>query len=145
MIVNRIYPSYFCGLLQGLWKGRTSGNEPATLGGNESQERVCICFTNGPEHKARARRAAINANVILWHDQMIFRCRVRHHGTMSLRFASPFGKQRRAHRLPPLTASPIPLWQLARFFGGGKKERKKKEDDKCGYRWSTFFSVSIRW
>lgn len=80
----------------------------ATTCGNlrrqRAQERVHICFTNGVR-TARARRAAINANVILWHDQMIFRYRERPRRDVQL------GKQR---------ATFLPTWQQF-FFAGHEK------------------------
>lgn len=71
---------------------------------------------------ARARRAAINANVILWHDQMIFRCHERHHGTMS--WVLPRRSGNNDERIASLTASAIPLWQLV-FSGGEKKNTRQ--------------------
>lgn len=125
MIVNRIYPSYFCGLP--IVKGTYERQRTATLGGNESQERVCICFTNGPERKARARRAAINANVILWHDQMIFRCHERHRGTMS--FVLPRRSENNDERIASYRIGNSSLTARS-FFRGGEGEKKGGRGEK---------------
>lgn len=81
MIVNRICISFPVLRLADCEKdirATTCGNHRR----QRDQKRVRICFTNGM-YTARAGRAAINANVILWRDQMIFRCHERHRRTIS--------------------------------------------------------------
>lgn len=137
MIVNRIYPSYFCGLP--IVKGTYERQRAATLGGNESQERVCICFTNGPEHgegKTRGNKCQRDF-MARSNDFSLPRTTPRNN---ELRFASPFGKQRPAHRLLPHRQF---LFDSSLVFSGGGEKRGKNEHDRCGYRRSTFLR-SIR-
>lgn len=120
MIVNRIYPSYFCGLP--IVKGTYERQRAATLGGNESQERVCICFTNGPEHgegKTRGNKCQRDF-MARSNDFSLPRTTPRNN---ELRFASPFGKQRPAHRLLPHRQF---LFDSSLVFSGGGEKRGKK-------------------
>lgn len=120
MIVNRIYPSYFCGLP--IVKGTYERQRAATLGGNESQERVCICFTNGPEHgegKTRGNKCQRDF-MARSNDFSLPRTTPRNN---ELRFASPFGKQRPAHRLLPHRQF---LFDSSLVFSGGGEKRGEK-------------------
>lgn len=58
-----------------------------------------------------------------------------------LRFASPFGKQRRAHRLLPHRQFLFDSSLVFSGWGGEKKGGEGGKNDRCGHRWSTFLSV----
>lgn len=106
-------------------RATTSGN----LRRQRAQERVCICFTNGLS-TARARRAAINANVILWHDQLIFRCCEQHRETMS-----SVRKTTRAHWF-------VPHWQFL-FAPFDEVVGKKRPVTSPLYRFFILLSIIV--
>lgn len=98
-----------------------AGNEPATLGGNESQERVCICFTNGPEHgEGKTRGNKCQRDFMARSNDFSLPRTTPWNNELS--FASPFGKQRRAHRLLPHRQF---LFDSS-FFREGKKKNTRQ-------------------
>lgn len=114
----------------------------ATTCGNlrrqQTQKRVCICFTNGLS-TMRARRAAINANVrLMWFYSTIkwfFSLRTTPQNN-ELYFASLLGEQRR--RASVLTTLIIP--PLRRLTNSLKKH-DSRWFTRSTFHWATLFSI----